>query len=51
MYTTAQNQEGMGLGLTITRRLVRAMGGSITAANRKDGGAVFTVIIPHLESS
>ncbi len=51
MYTTARSQEGMGLGLTITRRLVRAMGGSITAANRKDGGAVFTVIIPHLEGS
>ncbi|MCD4708922.1 MAG: PAS domain-containing sensor histidine kinase [Candidatus Sabulitectum sp.] len=50
MYTTAETQGGMGLGLTITRRLVRAMGGSIKAENREQGGAVFTVIIPHLES-
>jgi signal transduction histidine kinase len=49
MYTTAESQGGMGLGLTITRRLVRAMGGSIKAENREQGGAVFSVIIPHLE--
>ncbi|MCK5785415.1 MAG: hypothetical protein KAH54_02525 [Candidatus Sabulitectum sp.] len=49
MYTTAEADGGMGLGLTITRRLVRAMGGSIKAENREQGGAVFTVIIPHLE--
>ncbi len=51
MYTTAESQGGMGLGLTITRRLVRAMGGSIRAANREDGGAVFTVNIPYLEGN
>jgi len=50
MYTTAQSQGGMGLGLTITRRLVRAMGGSIKAENRESSGAVFSVTIPHLES-
>ncbi len=49
MYTTAESQGGMGLGLTITRRLVRAMGGSIKAENRVEGGAMFTVSIPHLE--
>ena len=46
MYTTEGSRGGMGLGLTITRRLVRAMGGSITARNRENGGAVFTVAIP-----
>ena len=51
MYTTAEAEGGMGLGLTITRRLVRAMGGSIKAENREDGGAVFTVVIPYLERS
>ncbi len=51
MYTTAGAQGGMGLGLTITRRLVRAMGGSIKAANRPEGGAVFTVSIPHQEGN
>jgi signal transduction histidine kinase len=51
MYTTAEDQGGMGLGLTITRRLVRAMGGSVSAKNREDGGAMFTVTVPCLESS
>ncbi len=46
MYTTEDKSGGMGLGLTITRRLVRAMGGTINACGGEHGGAVFTVIIP-----
>jgi signal transduction histidine kinase len=34
---------GLGLGLSIARRLVELHGGEITAANRPQGGAVFTV--------
>jgi len=34
---------GTGLGLSIASRLVGRMGGSITAANREGGGAVFSV--------
>lgn len=37
---------GTGLGLTIARRLVEAHGGTLSAANHPDGGAVFTVRIP-----
>ena len=38
---------GIGLGLTICRGYVRAMGGQITAANRPDrDGALFTVRFP-----
>jgi signal transduction histidine kinase len=37
---------GSGLGLTIARGLVMAHGGTITAANRDHGGAVFTVTLP-----
>jgi two-component system, LuxR family, sensor kinase FixL len=40
--------DGMGLGLSICRRLVDAFGGAIRAANRTDGliGAIITVILP-----
>ncbi|MFJ3902336.1 ATP-binding protein [Streptomyces sp. NPDC090025] len=37
---------GSGLGLAITRENVLLHGGTVTAANRPDGGAVFTVRIP-----
>ncbi len=37
---------GTGLGLSIAARLVTRMGGTITVANRPEGGAVFTVSLP-----
>jgi PAS domain S-box-containing protein len=37
---------GLGLGLAISRDLVQLHGGTITAANRAEGGAVFTVRLP-----
>lgn len=37
---------GFGLGLAIVRSNVEALGGTITAANHDDGGAVFTVRLP-----
>lgn len=37
---------GSGLGLAITLENVRLHGGTVVAANRPDGGAVFTVRIP-----
>jgi two-component system C4-dicarboxylate transport sensor histidine kinase DctB len=37
---------GLGLGLVISALLVRAVGGTLRAANREGGGACFTVDLP-----
>ncbi len=43
-FTT--KDRGTGLGLAIVHRIVEAHSGSIRAANRETGGAVFTVSLP-----
>ena len=42
----ARNPGGTGLGLAIVKHLVSLQGGTVTAANRSGGGAVFTVTLP-----
>lgn len=43
-FTTRET--GSGVGLALTRRVVREFGGDVVAGNHPDGGAVFTVSLP-----
>ncbi len=47
--TTRESGRGMGLGLTISAGIVADHGGTITAANGPDSGAVFSVTLPRAE--
>jgi PAS domain S-box-containing protein len=42
-------QQGTGLGLALSKRLVLGMGGSINAESREGEGSTFTVLMPRLE--
>jgi len=44
--TTKPLGQGTGLGLGIVRDVVRVHGGTVSARNRDDGGAVFTIDLP-----
>jgi signal transduction histidine kinase len=43
---SSRNYGGLGLGLWITREIVRTMGGSIAVVSARDQGATFTVELP-----
>jgi signal transduction histidine kinase len=43
---TSTKATGTGLGLSVSRRVVEAHGGQLTASNRDGGGACFTVTLP-----
>jgi signal transduction histidine kinase len=43
-----RRDHGVGLGLSICKGLVEAMGGTIEASNEPDGGSRFTVVLPRI---
>lgn len=44
-FTT--KEDGSGLGLAIAKRIVDGLGGSITAENHPQGGAMITILLPY----
>ena len=38
--------EGLGVGLALSRRIAQAHGGRLSAANRPEGGAIFSFVVP-----
>jgi PAS domain S-box-containing protein len=50
-FTTKRNAGGSGLGLSVSHGIAEAHGGSLTAENRHEGGARFTLRLPVEDSS
>ena len=45
-FTTKPGGRGLGLGLAISRDIVQDFGGTLSARNRSEGGAEFTIELP-----
>lgn len=47
--TTKSERGGMGIGLSISKRIIEAHGGTLKANNRPEGGASFRFTVPAVE--
>ena len=48
-FATTKSGDAMGIGLSISRRIVEAHGGTLVAENRPAGGAIFRFTLPIME--
>lgn len=48
-YTTKKAGQGLGLGLSISHRIIESMGGELAVSNHAQGGAVFRICLPKAE--
>lgn len=46
-FTTKTPGSGLGLGLSISSRIMDDLGGKLQATNQPEGGACFAIILPH----
>ncbi|HXF37004.1 MAG TPA: ATP-binding protein [Actinomycetota bacterium] len=44
--SSTRNHEGLGIGLYLAQRIMRAHGGGVRVADREGGGSVFTLSLP-----
>lgn len=45
-FTTKPTGQGLGLGLSISQRIITDLGGRLEARNRPEGGALFLIYLP-----
>ncbi len=50
-FSTREGGKGLGLGLSISYRIISDFGGSITAFNRPEGGATLRVSLPETDAT
>lgn len=50
-FTTKDVGHGLGLGLAISAGIVSDFGGTLTGTNHAEGGAVFTLQLPHVRNA
>ncbi|MDR5868680.1 sensor histidine kinase [Halomonas koreensis] len=48
-FTTKSTGSGLGLGLSISARIIDDLGGRLEATNAPEGGARFTIVLPRAE--
>ncbi|MDN5539690.1 ATP-binding protein, partial [Comamonas sp.] len=49
-FTTKPEGLGLGLGLPLSAEIAQAEGGSLTGGNHPEGGAIFTLSLPLVDT-